>query len=276
MITHKPKRLFAFGDSFTKYFWTTWPQIIAYDLDIPMYNYGKLSAGNEYIFNTIIQAVNYYNIDKDDLVIVCWSGIDRYDFRLSSGWQSTVFDNINEDFLKELVNYPKGQAIKQFALIDSVYRILSNRCQFHMLSMNDLAYCDQYAHNKKDKVDLDELTTLYFNSISKIKPSFAEVLWNFDFNIKTKKDFNKFKIKPYADLHPSPFEHYEYLSNVFPNYQFNQTTIDKVTEMENIWNEHICENYSLLLDKKFNKYTDMIKPLTTLTEIVYNQDINII
>ena len=56
LFSKKPTRIFTFGCSFTDYIWPTWANIIAYDLNIPFHNYGRGGAGNQFIFNTIMQA----------------------------------------------------------------------------------------------------------------------------------------------------------------------------------------------------------------------------
>ena len=63
----KIKRFFSFGCSFTRYAWTTWSDIIAEELKVPYYNYGGAGAGNQYIFNTVMQADAFYKFDENDL-----------------------------------------------------------------------------------------------------------------------------------------------------------------------------------------------------------------
>ena len=70
LYKNKPKRLFTFGCSFTEWIWATWANILAYELDVPFYNFGKPGAGNYYIANQISQADAIFNFTKDDLVIV--------------------------------------------------------------------------------------------------------------------------------------------------------------------------------------------------------------
>ena len=277
LIEQNPKRLFAFGDSFTSYFWLTWPQIIAYDLDIPMYNYGKPAVGNEYIFNTVIQAINYHDINQDDLVIICWSSINRLDFRIKDRWDTITLDkwDVCPDFLKNVLSYPEGQAIRQFALIDSIHKILSNLCQFHMFSINDLTYLDFYSNPSPSKINLNDLQDLYNKTISDIKPSFAEALWDSDFDIKKIKDNKKIN-SSYVDLHPSPMEHLDYLIKIFPEYFFKPSTIDKINELEFNWINYLKENFPLFQNKKFNGYTDMLSGLTSQNTLVYNKSIRLI
>ena len=58
-------RLFTFGCSFTSYHWPTWANILAYDYDIPLYNYGLNGAGNQFIFNMLMQADSFNNFTEN-------------------------------------------------------------------------------------------------------------------------------------------------------------------------------------------------------------------
>jgi hypothetical protein len=58
--------------------WPMWPEIIAKRLNFKSINMGKYGAGNDYIFN---QVVDQLHIQKNiKLVIVMWSGWDRFNY----------------------------------------------------------------------------------------------------------------------------------------------------------------------------------------------------
>jgi hypothetical protein len=86
LINRPVRRVFTFGCSFTGYAWMCWPEAIAYDLNIPLYNYGRSGAGNQYIFNMLMQANNYYKFDENDLVIVSWTNVYRDDKFIKNNW----------------------------------------------------------------------------------------------------------------------------------------------------------------------------------------------
>ena len=89
--------LWTFGDSFTfghgcrpdgplsEYYHTfksdisdvIWPEILSKKLDYKLVNLGKCGASNDYIFDTIID--NYFNIQKNDIVIVNKTFSQRFD-----------------------------------------------------------------------------------------------------------------------------------------------------------------------------------------------------
>ena len=78
-------KLFTYGCSFTKFEWSTWADIVGSTFPEHI-NYGRTGAGNQYIFNHVMQSIAKKEITKNDTVIVCWSGIDREDRFYKSKW----------------------------------------------------------------------------------------------------------------------------------------------------------------------------------------------
>ena len=82
----------------------SWADYLAEKLGKPLANYGKGGSGNEYIYNSIVD-----NLDTD-LVVVIWSGFDRWDFH----WGSFELPYLIEDGgtmprKDELVNTSTGE-----------------------------------------------------------------------------------------------------------------------------------------------------------------------
>lgn len=87
----KYKRFFAFGCSFTNFFWPTWPDIIEKDLGIPTENWGLSGQGNVGMMHRMIEADIKHKFTEEDLIIVVWSTWHRED-RFLGSW--TVNGNI--------------------------------------------------------------------------------------------------------------------------------------------------------------------------------------
>ena len=141
LITIQPQRLFAFGCSFTNYYWPTWVDIVAQELQIPYYNYGQAGAGNQYIFNKLMQADSYYQFDKNDLVIVCWTNVAREDRYAHGHWETPgniyTQSSYDEKFVRQWAD-PVGYAVRDFATIKAVAGFLSGRqTQHHFLEFID-------------------------------------------------------------------------------------------------------------------------------------------
>lgn len=72
-------RCFAFGCSFTQWFYPTWADYIGQNYD-EFYNYGKGALSNETIGRRFIEVDSIFNFNENDLVLVGLSGIGRYNF----------------------------------------------------------------------------------------------------------------------------------------------------------------------------------------------------
>ena len=236
-------RLFAFGCSFTNYWWATWPQILAKQFGYQLYNYGRPGAGNLFIFNHIIQADQFYRFNSDDIVAVCWTNVCREDRYVNRQWHTggNIFTNpdITPDWIKQYGD-PQGYKIRDFALIHAVHDYLANRnCQRFYFSICDLAgRIDQFAESNQLK---PPAVDLYQQTLSEISPSFYDVLWQDDLNKKYQSDINLIS-KKFVDGHPSPQESLQYLCNVM-NIKFTDEVINEVSESQNNW-KNILRKFS--------------------------------
>lgn len=232
LITKQPKRLFAFGCSFTEYFWSTWPEIIALELDIPFYNYGKSGGGNQYIANTISQADAIYNFNENDLIIVSWTNVCREDRWRQGGWVTpgNIFTQgyFDKEFIKNWAD-PIGYMVRDFASIRLIRNLLENKkCQYHMLSMCDISeHIEQGSSRtieKESKEIHNKICNMYREDLNSIHPSFSKVLWDNDiYNNKLLKDVDVLG-KYFSDGHPDPKDHFKYLQSIFKDYIFSENT----------------------------------------------------
>jgi hypothetical protein len=271
----KIKRFFSFGCSFTRYAWTTWSDIIAEELKVPYYNYGGAGAGNQYIFNTIMQADAFYKFNENDLIMVSWTNVCREDRYIKDKWQCPGNIYSQNLYSKEWVDQfadTTGMAMRDFAAIHAVNTILkSKQCQYYFLSMIDITkFFNQYQINDENLKNetTSTLISIYNNSLSTIISNFYDVLWNGEINNKINKNKKKFNCR-FNDPHPSPIEHYEYLKESL-KYEFNETTIKKVQEAEDTWER-------LLIKWAYNT-KDSIKPplkeIYSLTQIAFEYEVN--
>jgi len=229
LYENKPKRLFTFGCSFTDYHWATWANILAHELDVPFYNFGKSGAGNYFMANQVAQADAKFNFTKDDLVIVCWTNISREDrWTSKNGWitPGNIYtqNEYDKQFVRDWANHTHF-ALRDFSMIKLVDELLSHKTQHHHLQMLDLA-------NKINQWENDEvipntreaqcLKHTFKSVLDKLQPSFYDVLWNGDVQNKWKKDWKEIH-KNFLDGHPTILEHSEYLEKTF-DYDFSKKT----------------------------------------------------
>lgn len=229
LVTRKPTRLFVFGCSVTRFFWVTWPDIIAKDLDCDLYNFGFIGNSNELIFNTLMQADSYFKFNEDDLVMICWTGITRESRFFRGEWirtsrtheyfrdiETKYFDNDN--VLLKSLSYQKAAT----DLLD--YR----KCQAHQVSMIGFGI-EGEVWNPISNTQVDaRIANLYKDYVSRVLPSIYGVLFDLDFDLKKKKIAKDVHPK-FKDLHPLPIEIMQYLQSIF-NHDFKQSTLDTVRQ----------------------------------------------
>jgi hypothetical protein len=251
------KRLFAFGCSFTRYYWPTWADILAED--IPYYeNWGWGGAGNLYIFNAIMEAHNRHKFTKDDLIVVMWSNKNREDRYVNNQWLVTPGSNLEKTYGAEWVKKfydDRGCMIRDLAILQSTQLFLDTLdCDWINMSINTFANGDlakikatapQYISGKADWnqeviaplhrgvisdlfINLDVIDC-YKNVFLKLQPSVFNIL----------QDTTKYKAHPRpndGDGHPTPFEILTYLDLIFPgNTISNNARLYALTHEQQVW-----------------------------------------
>ena len=279
MIDHPVKRLFAFGCSFTEYHWACWPEIVAEDLDVPFYNYGKSGAGNQYIANMIAQADSRHKFTADDLIMVCWTNVSREDKWVNGVWitpGNIYTQNVySDDYVKKWAD-PLGYLVRDCATITLAKGYLQNtNCQYHFFSMCELHHT--FDLNEKNKVNdnmkdrYQQLCDTYYEILS--MPSFYNLLWHNDIHE------NKFKLMKqvydnyFDDGHPSPLDHLYFLRCLFPQHCFKESTIKKAKISNDRLTYFILDQIKQLR-KRFTVYQltgDLQHKLTTETLIKQSQ-----
>ena len=246
LAINRPRRLFTFGCSFTDYKWATWANILAYELNCEFYNFGRSGAGNYFISNQITQANNYFSFDKNDLVVVCWTNISREDrYTEKQGWVTpgNIYSQNEYDtkFVKRWAN-DIHFALRDFALIDLTANYL-DCTNFNFLSMCNIAnQINQWEETSSEQQNLVyKISNLYNKNLSKIAPSFYDVLWQGNIDSKWQKDWSTVH-KNYSDGHPTPLEHLEYLQAVL-DYEFSNKTTDSIKKLQENWISYIQNCY---------------------------------
>lgn len=231
------KRFFAIGCSFTSFVWTTWSEIIAEDLDIEYYNLGQCGAGNEFIFNRLMQLDQLYNLNENDLVIICWTNSCRED-RFVGEWLTpgNIFSQkeYSKEFVQKYYSEPENSLLHTFSFLKAARTLLeAKQVQWHFLQM--LPIFDLVSQWNYKQMDSSKFASLIDIEKNFLKPSFYTVLWNDDINIKLEKESKANRI---VDGHPSPKEHLAYLQHVF-DHSWKQTTVDKVSLLEDEREHHL-------------------------------------
>lgn len=229
----KYKRFFAFGCSFTTYIWPTWADVIS--KEIPQsYIYAKIGAGNQYIYQAIVEAIKTHNISKDDLVMVMFSNVTREDrYTKREGWVTpgNLFyqDVYNKSFLERFF-CEKGYLMRDLALIEGVGRILqSTHARYELMSIVPI---NSYSSDNIRMSGVDNVLDLYNDTIRTLHPSVFETVFNNDWNsrINRPKYDVPWQSSIYVDNHPTPLEHVEYITETFPGTIFKKSSLEYATE----------------------------------------------
>ena len=68
--------------------WPKWPEMLAKKLDMDCVNLGKMGAGNEYIFSSLLDEI--VSLDNIGLVIAAWSPCIKSSRRRYNFWHILV------------------------------------------------------------------------------------------------------------------------------------------------------------------------------------------
>lgn len=199
------KRLFTFGCSYTSYVWSTWADILSYQAQ-EFYNYGRMGAGNHYIFNSLYECHQRHQLKPDDTVMVCWTNTAREDRYIDRNWVTpgNVYTQgtYPRDWVKRWVD-ERGCMVRDFAFVSAAKTLLEHTgVTWHFLSMVPMHQADQYQDSEHDPDN--DVIKMYKDVLDTIKPSFKEVIHD--------------RALIEYDMHHTPIEHLRYVERVLPQY----------------------------------------------------------
>lgn len=221
------RRFFAFGCSFTNYYWPTWATIIGQDVP-EYYNYGQMAAGNNFIFHQLVEAHVRHKFGPGDLVMVMWSIPLRED-RYVEKWhllksQPTAFGArglADADYYRRYCS-EYGSLLRDLTTITASLGMLrSTGCEYHFMSMQPFTYLKHsglqrnYNFLNKADDDINTLTQFFSETIANVRPSVYEVIFNCEWQ-KTARVIKPDGTTEYQDWHPLPLHYLQYLDKVFP------------------------------------------------------------
>ena len=225
----------AFGCSFTCWTWGTWADIIHSSLTAKeicgFTNHGRAGAGNGFIFNKFIHALD--NITSDDVVMIMWTNVSREDRFIDGDWKTegNIFTNrfYDDDFIKKYVDI-RGYYERDIPIMHAVQRILDNiGCEHKIMSMVDISNHDQYTHNDNSD-EMSELFDKFSPTLDRILPSVHDIVFNYDYNNKPIPGLPE--RNTIYSCHPTPLEHLDYVKQVLPEYEITPGIHEMVSEWD--------------------------------------------
>ena len=134
--------------------WPKWPEMLAKKLDMDCVNLGKMGAGNEYIFSSLLDEI--VSLDNIGLVIAAWSPCHRKDWRRYNFWHNNAWDpnkeiGINNNDITSHIN-------KSFRYYYSLQEVCKSKKiplkHFQMLHMfSGYVYANPHSIISADKKD---------------------------------------------------------------------------------------------------------------------------
>lgn len=211
----KYKRFFAFGCSFTGYFWPTWADVLSKEMPQAKYfNMGVCGAGNLLISARITEANLKFNFNQDDLVIVMWSTFCREDRYYKNRWESpgNIFtqNTYSKDFVKKFAD-PKGYLIRDLTLMELTTTYL-NASPCDSISLMSVPFNYQ---NETDN-SVVQIIRSFKNLTTNAHPSMLELELKGDY--ENGHEYYNDESKQYVqDYHSNPVRYWNYLDKLkFP------------------------------------------------------------
>ena len=217
-------RFIVAGCSFTQYAWPTWADILAYNFGCTKGQYLNIAqpgAGNQFISSQVLALDAVDALTSNDCVVVCWSGVSRYDtYHDDKGWLApgdivlkegiSYADSNDKDDIRHTSSFikkyydPVGFLFRDLVCMQSIKQLLDNRnVDYLFLTMQGLPLTDiQPAFEKSIK----QLVEVFSDTIQTVtsRPSLHDAL--------TKHIENNYLVHPdFHDTHPLPGPYIEYI-----------------------------------------------------------------
>ena len=237
----KYKRLYTFGCSFTRWYWPTWADIIAYDTKLPYENWAESGSGNVGIANRMLECDLTNKFTKRDMVLVCWSTFCREDrYIRPDGWifGGNIFNSrMYDDAFREKYHNSANDIIK------NMHSIITSRRSF------PIAYEAQITESLGSDI-IESGDDIWQGKLEHIidfyKPYQVKNIFPWDHNHQA--PFENYA--PNWDGHPDIQAHLKFVTEyIYPSLglAIKQSTVDHFMELQ----DHITKKAKTQTFKKF-------------------------
>jgi len=228
----KYNRIFAFGCSFTNYYWPTWADLLAHENPQADYNNrGQTGAGNIFIMTQVSQAMRYFNIQEDDLVMIMWSTFYRHDAYRKNFWRlpGNIYtqDNIPMQVVMDHLSDTRGYAIRDFGAIDMTTQMLDNaKCDSVSMYGVKPSLQNYYGLSQHPEVEegWNDVEIMYKDLDQQILPDLLGTGCGGSWG-------TGFTFGDYIDYHPTTRRYFEYLNKI--GFQMSPSTATWANECDN-------------------------------------------
>lgn len=208
-------KIFAYGCSFTSYNWPSYANILG--LQYEVYNRGASGSGNERIFYCFMQDIKQNNISKNDIVIMQWSGTERFNYlKTNNCWIGE--GNVTLHHNNWIFNKIKGWYNQSYEYEKNINLILAAQAILKQLECTSIEM-SLYPLPEVDAFFLEnDLQGTYQGTYT-----FTEFTW------KTLSD------AVYVDSHPTVLQHYDIAKRISDQVNLDlDIDIDQLHQLHNI------------------------------------------
>jgi hypothetical protein len=219
MSGYKGKRLITFGCSYTGYVTATWADYMGANFEEYM-NYGEGGASNTFIKNRFIEVNSNLNLNEDDYVVVMFTNMDRFSYRNHTKWYhgGNIYfnDSISKEFLNDMWS-PKWSVYESYIAFKTIKEILTLKNIKHTIltSMNNNHMVEEF----KNSILISNYLK-YMNDVLDVKEAMDD--WKCR-KYPNEIEYTKYDDRDEYDTHPTQEMHYEYLKEIFPEYDTIQS-----------------------------------------------------
>ena len=195
-----------------------WPKVLAKMLDMDYINLAKSGAGNEYIFNTIIDQIETMDKSKIGLVIPAWSQCRRRDYQVHYGRSNKA---VWRNELHDLFGDTRYWITKSF----KTYYFFQIYCEHYKIPYRQIQMIELFKDNietkEKERKEYDEFakSQIYYSKLKNFVGKTSGILSLQD--VLTDKRKNDKKIKEFSisseDWHPGEKGHRLIAEYVYEN-----------------------------------------------------------
>lgn len=211
----KYKRFFAFGCSFTGYFWPSWADILSKEMpQAEYYNMGNSGSGNLMIMAKFTEANLKLKFTSTDLVMVMWTTFCREDRYYHNRWEcpGNIFtqQTYDEKWVKKFAD-PKGYLIRDLTLMSNGTAYLKS------LPCDSITLMSvPYNYQNEDDPSVKPIIYSFRQLVRQTPPSMYELELKGEFE-NGHEYYNEDQKKMVQDYHPNPLRYRGYLEKLkFP------------------------------------------------------------
>ena len=214
------RRLFTFGCSFTDYLWPTWADIVGCSFD-EYYNAGRSGAGNNFIFQRLIEMNVTHSFTPADTVIIMWTTYQRHDFYKDNQWKTggNIFHKqiCDQEYINKYFDM-KGVILHSLNVITASIDLLKAwGVKWRISSINNLHEVLDEPILKRKYIDrlLNKRLTTEYPEFKKYETIFHGDYWISPLSPSTSYTLVEYKPKGdlFKDNHPTPREHLKWVES---------------------------------------------------------------